>query len=291
MKYGIYYAYWAKEWDTDYRQYIDKAAILGFDILEVSCVGLMNSYKTDEELLSLLDYAKEKGITLTAGYGPSKEHNIASEDAKVVENAIQFYREAFRRLHLLEIKLLCGGIYSYWPVDYTHPIDKEGDYQRSISTMKKIADIAKEYNILLCLEVLNRFEGYLLNDCEEALRYIKEVNHPNVKIHLDTFHMSIEEDSLPEAIRKAGKELGHLHLGERNRKVPGRGNLPWTDIGNALKEIHYEGAAVFEPFVQRGGQVGLDIKVFRDLIPNLTEEKLDQDLQTSLKFVKHAFDM
>ena len=291
MKYGIYYAYWTKEWDTDYRPYIEKAAKLGFDILEVSCVGLMNSYKTDEELLSLLKYAKEKGITLTGGYGPSKEHNIASADSQVVENAMQFYQEVFRRMHLLEIKILCGGIYSYWPVDYTQPIDKEADYKRSILAMKKIAKMAEQYGIVLCLEVLNRFEGYLLNDCEEALHYVREVNHPNVKVHLDTFHMSIEEDSLLDAIRKAGKELGHLHLGERNRKVPGRGNLPWVDIGKVLKEIQYEGAAVFEPFVQRGGQVGLDIKVFRDLIPNLTEEKLDRDLESSLTFVKHAFDM
>ena len=289
MKYGIYYAYWVKEWDVDYRPYIDKAAALGFDILEVSCIPIMK--QTDDELRELLKYAKDKNVILTGGYGPAKEHNIASEDPQTVKRAIDFYKEALRKMNILEMKSLCGGIYSYWPVDYSQPIDKKGDYERSIVAMKEIAKIGEQYDVMLCAEVLNRFEGYLLNDCEEALAYVKAVDHPNVKVHLDTFHMSIEEDSLPDAIRRAGSYLGHMHVGERNRKVPGKGNLPWFEIGQALKDINYQGAAVFEPFVQSGGAVGQDIKIFRELINDLTEEKLDDDLGGSLEFLKHTFAM
>lgn len=72
MKYGIYYAYWEKEWTGDYFKYIDKVKELGFDILEISCGAFKKDYTTDEQLLRIGEYAKEKGIILTAGYGIRK---------------------------------------------------------------------------------------------------------------------------------------------------------------------------------------------------------------------------
>jgi D-psicose/D-tagatose/L-ribulose 3-epimerase len=291
MKYGIFYAYWTQTWDADYRYYIDKASSLGFDILEIACGALVNSYHSDEEILDLGEYAKEKGMILTCGYGPALEHNIASGDPAVVHNALDFYREAMRRMHLLDIKLLCGGLYGYWPVDYSIPFDKKLDFKNSVANMKELAKIGEAYDIMLCMEVLNRFEGYLINDCAEALHYVQEVDHPNVKIHLDTFHMSIEEDSIPDAIRMAGDQLGHLHFGERNRKVPGKGTIPWLEIGKVLKEMNYQGAAVFEPFTQQGGEVGHAIKLFRELVPDNTVEKLDWELAESLHFIKHVLAM
>ena len=72
----------------------------------------------------------------------------------------------------MDIKALGGGLYSYWPVDYSKPVDKEGDLERSIANMKKVAKVAEECDVVLGMEVLNRFEGlsseYLVN---EAIRY------------------------------------------------------------------------------------------------------------------------
>ena len=113
--------------------------------------------------------------------------------------------------------------------------------------------------------MLNRFENHVLNTAEEGVAFVREVGKPNVKVHLDTFHMNIEEDSFGEAIRTAGPLLGHFHTGENNRRVPGKGRLPWHEIGTALREIGYDGAVVMEPFVKMGGGVGSDIKVWRDL--------------------------
>jgi len=77
--------------------------------------------------------------------------------------------------------------------------------------------------------------------------------------------MNIEEDSIGGAIRQAGSLLGHFHTGECNRRCPGKGRTPWREIAEALKDIHYQGAAVMEPFVRMGGQVGSDIKIWRDI--------------------------
>lgn len=290
MKYGIFFAYWEKEWYSDYKKYIDKVAELGFDVLEIQCTALRTTYTTNELLDDLKAYADEKKIMLTAGYGPTKEQNFSSSDPRVVESAMNYFKDLMPKLNRLGIKLLGGGLYSYWPVDFSLPIDKLGDWKRASKNLKEIAKTAEEYQITLGLEVLNRYEGYLLNTCEEALGFVEEVNHPNVKVMLDTFHMNIEEDNIAQAIRLAGDKLCHLHLGEQNRKVPGKGSLPWNEIGCALRDIQYKGAAVMEPFVMQGGTIGEEIKVWRDLVPDVTEEKLDRDAKGALEFVKQVFE-
>lgn len=139
------------------------------------------------------------------------------------------------------------------------------------------------------MEVLNRFEGYLLNTCAEALEFVEQVNSPNVKIMLDTFHMNIEEDNIGDAIRMAGNKLSHLHIGEQNRKVPGKGSLPWYEIGSALRDIDFSGSVVMEPFVMPGGTIGSEIKVWRNLVDDVSEDSLDKDAKGALDFVKHVF--
>jgi D-psicose/D-tagatose/L-ribulose 3-epimerase len=139
------------------------------------------------------------------------------------------------------------------------------------------------------MEVVNRFEHFLLNDAKEAVQYVKDVGRPNVKVMLDCFHMSIEEDSMGDAIRTADKYLGHFHIGETNRKVPGKGRMPWDEMAQALRDINYQGYVVMEPFVKMGGGVGSDIKVWRDLSDGADEAQLDADIAESARFVRSKF--
>ncbi len=289
MKYGIYFACWTKEWFADYKKYMDKVSALGFDVMEISCAALREVYTTKEQLIELREYAKEKNLTLTAGYGPTKAENLCSEDPEAVKRAMVFFKDLLPKLALMDIKILGGGLYSYWPVDFTLNNDKEGDRARAVKNLKELSKTAEEYDVTLGMEVLNRYEGYILNTCDEAIDFVDEIGSSHVKIMLDTFHMNIEEDNIAAAIRKAGSRLGHLHLGEQNRMVPGKGSLPWGEIGQALRDIQYEGAAVMEPFVMKGGTIGKEIKVWRDLIDDLSEERLDEDAKGALNFVRHVF--
>ncbi len=287
MKYGIYYAYWEKYWRADYRPYIEKAARLGLDILEIACTPIPDY--SDSEIREIRECAAANGILLTGGHGPSSEQNIASPDHSVVQNALRFYEKLFKNLEKLGIKAIGGGIYSYWPVDYSGNIDKTGDRARSIKGVQEMARLAEDHGITLMLEVLNRFEGYILNTAAEGVEFVKEVDRKNVRLMLDTFHMNIEEDSMGGAIRSAKGVLGHFHVGECNRRVPGMGRMPWREIGEALNDIGYDGAVVMEPFVQMGGQVGSDIKVWRELSDG-TADILDRDVKQSLEFIKYIFE-
>lgn len=287
MKYGIYFAYWEKEWNADQKAYISKVKELGFDVLEISCAMLKDI--TQAELLEMKNMAQDAGITLTAGYGPAANENLASADRKIAQNAVVFFTDILKKLEVLDIHTLGGGIYSYWPVDYSKPIDKKGDWERSVRNVRTVGKIAGECGVDYCLEVLNRFEGYLLNTCKECKEFVEQVDVPAVKIMLDTFHMNIEEDSMTEAILLAGDKLGHFHVGENNRRLPGKGGMPWYEIGSALRAIGYDKNVVMEPFVRSGGGVGSDIKIWRDLSKGASEETLDRDAAWSAAFLRGVF--
>ena len=233
--------------------------------------------------------AADAGITLTAGYGPAAGENLGSPDSEVVKNAVAFYTDILKKLEILDIHTLGGGIYSYWPVDYSKPVDKAGDWARSVLNVRKVGKIAKECGVDYCLEVLNRFEGYLLNTCAECKSFVEEVDVDAVKIMLDTFHMNIEEDSMPEAILLAGDKLGHFHVGENNRRLPGKGGLPWYEIGMALRAVGYNKNVVMEPFVRSGGGVGSDIKIWRDLSRGASDARLDADAKNSVAYLRYVF--
>lgn len=289
MQYGIYYSYWAKEWGADYRPFVKRAADLGFDVLEISCAGLRDM--NEQDTADLRQMAEDCGIRLSGGYGPKACENIASPDPAVAENGLTFWRQTLPVLSRLGITNVGGGLYSYWPVDYTTAPDKEADWERSVSNMRILADMAQDQGITLGMETLNRHEGYLINTCAECVDYVRQVDRPNVKVMLDTYHMNMEENDFAQAIRTAGPLLGHLHVGENNRRVPGQGHMiPWDTIGNALSQIGYDGLVVMEPFVIHGGQVGKDIRIWRDLLSDTSDEALDRDAKESLQFLHRVFD-
>jgi len=285
MKFGIYYSYWEDEWRADFLDYIVRVAKLGFDVMEITAHHI-NGYSS-AQLNDIRQCSKDNNIVLTAGLGPSKENDLSSPDASIRRNANEFFKKTFENIAKVEAYVIGGALYSYWPIDYSKPVDKVGDRARGIEGIRSIADFANDLGISLCLEVLNRFENHVLNTAAEGVSFVKEVGKSNVKVMLDTFHMNIEEDSIGGAIRTAGPLLGHFHTGECNRKAPGKGRIPWHEVGEALRDINYQGAVVMEPFVKMGGKIGSDIKVWRDLSQGADEAKMDQDAKDALIFSRY----
>jgi D-psicose/D-tagatose/L-ribulose 3-epimerase len=281
-KIGIYYAYWTHDWDADFHPFIDKVADLGFDILEVNAGTIAEM--TPEERSSLRAHADDKAIALSYCIGLQKQYDIASEDKAVRKNGVAFLQKMARAIGEMGGGNLSGIIYSYWPGTLPEDeTDKRPYFERSLASMEEAIKAAEDNDVFFCMEVVNRFEQYLLNTCDEAIAYVDAVGSPNAKILLDTFHMNIEENFIGEAIEKAGDKLGHLHIGENNRLPPGYGHIPWTEVGNALRRINYQKFVVMEPFLMPGGEVGRDIKVFRDMSVDL---ELDEEARKALLFIR-----
>ncbi|MCK4724474.1 MAG: sugar phosphate isomerase/epimerase [Anaerolineales bacterium] len=281
-KIGIYYAYWTHDWDADFHPFIDKVADIGFDILEVNGGTVANM--THEERRSLKDHADDKGIILSHCIGLPHKYDLASADITVRQNGIAFLKKMASAIGEIGGGNLGGIIYSSWPA--TMPpdeTDKRPYLERSIASMREAVKVAEDNDVVFNLEVVNRFEQFLFNTCDEAIEYVDAVGSPNVKVMLDTFHMNIEEDFMGEAILKTGDKLGHFHIGENNRMPPGYGHIPWTELAAALRKIEYQGYVVMEPFLMPGGEVGRDIKVFRDMSVGLD---LDEEAHKALMFIR-----
>lgn len=262
-KIGIYYGYWTKDWIVDFSKYVDRAENLGFDIIEFDIGAVMDSPKDFQD--KLLRKIKSTNIDVSFCVGLPKGYDISSGDSRERYRGIEYLKQAIIKTSEFEGKNLSGIIYGVWEDSIGPGEDKNIYVNRSIDSIKEVMDTAKQHNVLCNVEVVNRFEQFMLNTSKEALEYVNQVNHPNLKILLDTFHMNIEEDSFSEAISSVGKNLGQFHIGANNRKLPGEGHLDWEEITQALKDINFEGPIVMEPFISEGGDIAQNVKVWRDL--------------------------
>ncbi|MGI5173303.1 sugar phosphate isomerase/epimerase [Treponema sp. OMZ 840] len=283
-KIGIYYAFWTHEWEADFFPFIEKVKRLGYDQLEIHG-GAITSL-SDEKRKALVDEAKRHNITLSYGIGVPPEYNVSSPDESIRKKGIDFMIKVIKTIGSMGGGTLGGTVHCCWPATLPKGEDKRRYIDQSLKSMNEMVGYAQDNNVVLNVEVINRFEQFILNTCEEAMAYVKAVNHPNCKILLDTFHMNIEEDSFGDAIRMAGPYLNGLHIGETNRKPAGMGRIPWQEIKEALDDINYQGSLVQEPFVMPGGQVGQNIGVWREIIPNPDLDKLAAD---SAAFLRKIF--
>ncbi len=281
-KIGIYYAYWERNWDADFVPYIKKVVDLGFDILEVNSGTVTNM--RNEQRTRLKEEAKKYNVDLTFCIGLTPEYDIASEDKRIRENGIDFLKRQAEMLKFMDAKVLGGILYSSWPGTLPDGIaDKRPYWDRSVASMKEVMKTVEDYNVLFNMEVVNRFEQYLINSSAEAVEYVEQVGSEHCKILLDSFHMNIEEDDIYGAVITAGNKLGHVHIGETNRRPPGLGRFPWEELARGLKDIDYKGAVVMEPFLVPGGEVGRDIKIYRDLSVGVD---LDFEAQKAQEFIR-----
>lgn len=290
MKFGMGYAYWGNTWESDllhYRKVSKKLAEFGFDMLEVSADHV---YHMDEAQLKELDaIGNEYGLTISTNSGPAKQYDLSSSNPAVRKNGLDYLTKIVKNMAVIHSPVLAGAIYSFWPSDFAET-DKEAAWERSIPMLRELGNVAEGFGIECALEVLNRNETYILTSCEEAITYCNEIGKKSVNILLDTYHMNIEEDDICGAIRQAGSMLGHFHVGEANRKLPGMNEtLDWKTIGQALKDVNYEKGVVMEPFLKCGGEVGRDVRVWRDLSGGADEKTMDEYLKASLAYLKKAF--
>jgi D-psicose/D-tagatose/L-ribulose 3-epimerase len=283
-KIGILYAYWTRDWNVDFTPYVDKTADLGFDVLEVHAAVVTDMAPSERKKLK--EHADKRHIDLCYCVGLTPEYDLASADETTRRKGIQYLQKMASAVGEIDGKMVSGITYSCWPTSLPYgETDKRPYLERSVASMKEAVKAIEDNDLQFNLEVVNRFEHYLLNTCDEALDYVKRVGSPAIKIHLDTFHMNIEEDSIGHAIEKAGKYLGHVHIGENNRTPPGSGNghIPWDEMVRALKKVDYQGYIVMEPFTVPGGEVGRDIRIYRDL----RVANPDREAQDALNFIRN----
>jgi D-psicose/D-tagatose/L-ribulose 3-epimerase len=173
---------------------------------------------------------------------------------------------------VLDCPSLIGPVYSAVGRADAVPADEyKKQWKTVVKNLKALAKIAQKKGKQICLEPLNRFETDFINTCDQGLKMVKEVGSPALKLHLDTFHMNIEEKDQAAAIRKAGKFLGHFHACGSDRGTPGNDHIDWKPIAKALKDICYRGDVVIESFTTDVKVIARAAAIWRRIEPTRDE--------------------
>jgi D-psicose/D-tagatose/L-ribulose 3-epimerase len=153
-----------------------------------------------------------------------------------------------------------------------------------VKNLQEVCQYAEKKGVYIAVEPLNRFESDFLNLCADAKKLIADVGSPMLKIHLDTFHMNIEEKSAPMSILDAGELLYHFHASENDRGAPGTGVIDWKGIKDALVKIRYDRYVVIESFTPDVEIIARAASIYRET------EKSSLTLATKgLAFLKALF--
>jgi D-psicose/D-tagatose/L-ribulose 3-epimerase len=177
------------------------------------------------------------------------EYNIISAEAAVRRRGIDFSKRLIDLSAEAGARVFGGMIYCGWGY-LSGRMRTQEEWAWAVEGYQEIASYAlgAAPGLVLGIEPVNRFESHFINIAADAVRFIRDVGVPNVRVHLDTFHMIREEDSIRRAVIETGRHLGYVHACENQRGIPGTGLVPWAEFFGALKEIGYDGTITIESF-------------------------------------------
>ena len=178
------------------------------------------------------------------------------------EKATAFLLGALDKAHEMGCKFLGGVTYSTLGFRSGKPPQK-WEYDNMVKALKPAARHAHKLGITLGIEPCNRYETHLLNTSWQSLEFLDLLDEPNVTIHLDTYHMNIEEKGIGTGLRTAGKRCAYVHLSESDRGVPGTGTIDWDDVFRTLAQIGFKGRLVIESFVTLPPEIATALSVWR----------------------------
>jgi len=207
--------------------------------------------------------------TLCACLGPERD---LRGTLKQQQTGLNYLRRLLDQMVALDCRTLIGPVYSaVGRADAAPPDEQRRQWKTVVKNLKIICRHAEPRQQQICLEPLNRFETDFINTCDQALKMVKDVGSPALKLLLDTFHMNIEEKFAAAAIRKAGKHLGHVHACGSDRGTPGNDHTDWKSIARALQDIRYRGDVVIESFTPDVKVIARAAAIWRRIEPTREE--------------------
>jgi D-psicose/D-tagatose/L-ribulose 3-epimerase len=257
MLFGAHAFIWAGEWTPEGAQKaIGGAAEAGLDFVEIP---LLRPESIDiTATRALLD---RYSIGCTCSLGLPKAAHLPSAP----EQAQSFLESAVDVAAGLEASVLCGVLYAHLGTLTGRPPEQE-ELEDVARVLKNVARYAAERGVSLGVEAVNRYETYLINLAEQANAMLDRVGEPNVFVHLDTYHMNIEEKGFYEPIVSLGSRLGYMHLSESDRGTPGTANVHWDEVFRGLEDIDYDGYLVMESFAAINEDLAGATALWRDVV-------------------------
>jgi D-psicose/D-tagatose/L-ribulose 3-epimerase len=275
MKYGVNTMVWTTQVNDRHYPLLSRIREWGFDGVE-----LFLSPSEPASIPVVGRILDEIGLERTTCSVLPREANLIDADRNVRARGIEFLKQCVERTAELGGRLICGPLYAGLGV-MSGRRRTEDEWKRAVEGLQVAAQKARKVNVTLCVEPLNRFETYFLNTLSDAAQLVRDVGESNVLIHFDAFHANIEERHPADSLRAVAKMLGHVHISENDRGIPGTGHNDWEGILSALKEVRYDGWMTIESFAQPEPQLAAAAAIWRDLAPSG-----DELARRGLQFIK-----
>ena len=275
MKYGMNLLLWTTDVGESHYRILEELKGWGYDGVEIPIFDMDTS-----KFQALGRKLDDIGLERTAVTVCTSDANPVSDSAAKRQAGLDRLKTAIDMCAACGATHLCGPIHSALG-EFSGRGPTESEWKSGQETLAQAAEYAKQADVMLVLEYLNRFENYFLTCAEDCARFSREINHPNLRMMYDTFHANIEEKDIRAAIKICADQMVHVHISENDRSTPGEGHVDWDTTFATLKEIGYDGWLVVEAFGLALPDLAAATKIWRRMYPS--EEHLAKN---ALHFMK-----
>lgn len=275
LRYAVHAYAWTSRWTKDALRLLEKARELGFDAFEVPLMDLEEVYPQD-----IRKEAQKVGLLVVTSTVLSEATDVSSPDADTRQRGIEYLMRCVEVSAEMGALSFSGVLYSALGKRISTFPGREY-FERAAEALRRVARRARELGLTVGIEPVNRYESFLINTCDQALELLAMVGEPNLKIHLDSYHMNIEENDFYTPTKKAIPHLCHYHLSESHRGIPGTGTVDWDGIFRALAEGGYRGIVGMESFAEVSDSMRAGTCIWRKMAPSS-----DVLLRDGLAFLK-----
>jgi D-psicose/D-tagatose/L-ribulose 3-epimerase len=256
-QFGAHAFIWAGEWTPEGAEKVIRGASeAGLDFVEIPLL-----HPESMDVPGTRELLDRYGIGCTCSLGlPAAAHLPFAPDA-----AERFLYEAVDVTAALGSDALSGAIYTHLGT-LTRKPPTEDELATVARIIKGVARYAAQKDVSLGIEAINRYETYLINLASQADEMLARIDETNVFVHLDTYHMNIEEKGFYDPIVATGPAMQYIHLSESDRGTPGTGNVRWDDVFRGLKAVDYDGRLVMESFAAVNEDIIGATALWRDVV-------------------------
>lgn len=272
---------WTSPFSNDTVSLFPKIKAMGFDAVEIPVEdpGLIDNALVNR---ALGDHGLQ-GIVCGA-FGPTRD--LTHEDPAVHQQCFDYLEQCFELCNAVDATFLAGPMYSaVGKARMVPPEQRKKEWDLAVSNLRKVCEMAGPRGLSIALEPLNRFESDLVNTAEDVVRMAQEIDHPSARVMLDSFHMTIEERDIEQAILATGDKLIHVQVSENYRGTPGTGLTPWAAFKSGIEKVGYQGVISIESFTPEIKELAGAVCFWKNMA-----DSQDDFASDGLKFLKELFD-
>lgn len=261
---GIISMFYARPFGREHFSAFARAKAAGCDFVE-----LLVPEPGELDLAETRAALADNGLGAVLAARVNAERDLASADPDAARAGVAYLESCVQAAEALGASIVGGPLYGA-PLVFAGrapaPVSEDERRRRIdqvVAGLARAGTRARDAGVRLAIEPLNRFETDVANTTSHALALAEMAGSPAVGVMLDTFHMNIEDPSIPDAIRRAGSRMFHFQANENNRGFVGSGHIDWAGVARALLAIGYDGPITLEPFRRDDERPGVPLAQWR----------------------------